>query len=116
MPAPVNEAGPSQGGREGILKLEDNIHHKLGLNTIYVTPFPWISPYAWYRNLTTWNNKPSTTMGDGFYAFFKWVSRSQSNAASPLLIIGESCSLPPSQRQGGPWILPSPIQECKRAK
>jgi hypothetical protein len=61
MPVLFDEAGPSQGGEEGIFKLEDNIHCNLGSNLIFVTPFPWIPPYVWYRNLTTWNNKASTT-------------------------------------------------------
>ena len=48
MSPPFNEAGPSQGGREGIEELEDNIHRDLGSNPIFVTPFLWITPYTWY--------------------------------------------------------------------
>jgi hypothetical protein len=51
MPAPFDGAGPSQGGMEAIVVLEEkNLHGNLGSIPIVLTPFLWIPPYPWYRN------------------------------------------------------------------
>jgi hypothetical protein len=53
MPAPFDGAGPSQGGRESIIELEENnLHHNLGSIPIALTPFLLIPPSSWYKNLT----------------------------------------------------------------
>jgi hypothetical protein len=51
MPAPFDGAGPSRGGGEGIVELEENnLHRDLGSIPISVTPFLRIPPPSWYGN------------------------------------------------------------------
>jgi hypothetical protein len=53
MPVLFDGAGPSQGGRKGIIELEENnLHCNLGSIPIVLTPFLWIPPSDWYRNQT----------------------------------------------------------------
>jgi hypothetical protein len=53
MPAPFDWAGPSQGGREGIFALKENIlHRNLGSTPIVLTPFLRIPPSDWHGNET----------------------------------------------------------------
>jgi hypothetical protein len=49
MPAPFGGAGPSQGGREGIVESEEkNLHCNLGSLSIVLTPFLQIPLSEWY--------------------------------------------------------------------
>jgi hypothetical protein len=51
--APFDGAGPSQRGRKGILKSEENnLYRNLGSIPIVLAPFLWIPLFFWYGNLT----------------------------------------------------------------
>jgi hypothetical protein len=53
MPVPIDGAGPSQGGREGIIESEENnLHCNLRSTPIVLTPFLRIPPSDWYGNRT----------------------------------------------------------------